>query len=63
LGEWIIPKDTTVMVQLGAVHLDPSLFPQPEVFRPERFLDSDGNYKGSELIKPFGVGKSEFLNL
>uniref|UniRef100_A0A914MPH5 Cytochrome P450 n=1 Tax=Meloidogyne incognita TaxID=6306 RepID=A0A914MPH5_MELIC len=57
LGEWIIPKDTTVMVQLGAVHLDPSLFPQPEVFRPERFLDSEGNYKGSELIKPFGVGK------
>uniref|UniRef100_A0A1I8BAA3 Cytochrome P450 n=1 Tax=Meloidogyne hapla TaxID=6305 RepID=A0A1I8BAA3_MELHA len=61
LGEWIIPKDTIVMVQLGAVHLDPSLFPQPEVFRPERFLDPEGNYKGSELLKPFGIGKNGVL--
>jgi len=55
---WTLPKDTIVHVQLGAVHMDPEHFPEPDQFRPERFLDVDGKYKPSELLKPFGMGRS-----
>lgn len=58
---WTIPKDMIVMPQYGAVHMDPMHFPQPEVFRPERFLDMEGNYCASELLKPFGMGKRSCL--
>uniref|UniRef100_A0A183CMH5 Cytochrome P450 n=1 Tax=Globodera pallida TaxID=36090 RepID=A0A183CMH5_GLOPA len=56
-GRWRVPADTRVMPQVGAVHLDPELFPDPELFRPDRFLDSHGNYTAPVWLKPFGVGK------
>ncbi|KAL3082205.1 hypothetical protein niasHT_037843 [Heterodera trifolii] len=56
-GRWRIPANTQVMAQLGAVHLDPDLFPAPEQFRPDRFLDAQGNYCPPAWLRPFGVGK------
>lgn len=32
-----IPKGTVVMVPIYALHRDPALWPEPEVFRPERY--------------------------
>ena len=37
---------------------DQEYWGDPEVFRPERFLDQEtGKFKGSERLVPFGLGK------
>jgi cytochrome P450 len=38
LGGYAIPKGSKIVVALEAVHQDPRLWPEPEQFRPERFL-------------------------
>lgn len=32
-----IPKGTTIMVPVYTLHRDPTLWPEPEVFKPERY--------------------------
>ena len=36
-----IPKDTTILVNLHSVLMDPEIWPEPTKFRPERFLSAD----------------------
>jgi len=53
-----IPKGTTMVANAWAVMHDPELYPDPEEFKPERFLDEDGNFKDDpKLSLAFGVGK------
>ena len=45
---------------LGNLHQimnDPDAFPDPTVFKPERFLNEDGAFAPDERVVPFGVGK------
>lgn len=37
----LIPKGTTIMVNLHSVLMDPDIWPEPSRFRPERFLSAD----------------------
>jgi len=53
--DYFIPKGTMVIPNMYSVHMNPELWPEPEKFKPERFLDSDGNIDQKELI-PFSVG-------
>lgn len=39
LGQWRIPHGHNVFVSLADLHNDPEIFPQPERFDPNRFLD------------------------
>jgi len=41
---------------LWAVHNDPKLWDEPKKFKPERHLDSDGNFIKSKHVIPFSVG-------
>jgi len=41
---------------LWAVHNDPKLWDEPDKFKPERHLDSDGNFVKSKYVIPFSVG-------
>ncbi|XP_066301036.1 cytochrome P450 2D1-like [Branchiostoma lanceolatum] len=36
--------------------MDPQLFPEPNQFQPERFLNHDGNFVKHEALIPFGIG-------
>ncbi|KAF9888546.1 hypothetical protein FE257_008477 [Aspergillus nanangensis] len=41
LGQWV-PGSTTVSMSSYVAHRDPNVFPDPEVFRPERWLGEAG---------------------
>lgn len=50
-----IPKDTLVITNLGGMHNDPDFWGDPEKFRPERFLNEDGQLC-KDYTFPFGFG-------
>ena len=53
LGEYEIPAGTFVMAAIAALHHREDLFPEPEEFRPERFL---GRRPDNYAWIPFGGG-------
>ncbi|OBZ66568.1 Fumitremorgin C synthase [Grifola frondosa] len=53
---YFIPKGTTVYGNIFAMTQDPEMFPEPAVFRPERFLDT-ADPRFVEFTLPFGFGR------
>ncbi|CAL7948605.1 unnamed protein product [Xylocopa violacea] len=51
-----IPKGQRVFCPVFAVQRDPEIYPNPEVFDPERFNESNANTKHSMHFLPFGAG-------
>ena len=51
----MISKNTIVITNLHSVHMDPEIWPEPEHFNPERFLDK-GRLKIPKAFIPFGIG-------
>lgn len=43
IGDYSLPKDTTVVINAFAMHRDPNYWPEPEQFKPERWLATDGS--------------------
>ena len=61
LGEYTIPENTEVWTNLWALHHDEKLWDEPFQFRPERFLDADGqlvpaDHPNRRNVMPFGAG-------
>ena len=57
-----IPKGTFVGLNLPKLHEDKREWPEPEKFKPERFLDEDGKFVGWNKLRgfmPFGIGRRE----
>lgn len=52
---WALPAGTAVLIAIPVLHHDPELYPDPEEFRPERFL-AGGNDPGGSAWLPFGGG-------
>ncbi|XP_072943601.1 serine/threonine-protein kinase fused-like [Epargyreus clarus] len=53
---YTIPADTHIVPLINKINMNPEFFPEPEIFKPERFI------KGRELhlpdhFIPFGVGR------
>lgn len=47
-----------IFANLYAVHFNPQVWGDPQVFRPERFLSADGStFIRSDHVIPFGYGK------
>lgn len=58
IGDWILGPDVLILVDAQGVHGDPQLHPQPQEFRPERFLSTPpDNYAHI----PFGGGAHRCL--
>ncbi|KAI1390626.1 cytochrome P450 [Hypoxylon trugodes] len=51
-----IPKGSTIIAPLWSIHLNESDFPEPDEFRPERFLE-DRDYPGPFGHSAFGWGR------
>ncbi|XP_063223900.1 cytochrome P450 6j1-like [Bacillus rossius redtenbacheri] len=51
-----IPKDTTVMIPVWAIHNDPNLYPFPDRFEPERFTSENKKERHHFAHLPFGEG-------
>ncbi|XP_036620354.1 vitamin D 25-hydroxylase isoform X1 [Trichosurus vulpecula] len=56
-----IPRGTTVITNLYSVHFDKKYWKDPEVFYPERFLDSHGQFVKREALIPFSLGRRHCL--
>lgn len=46
-------------MNLHSIHFDPMIFPNPEQFQPDRFLNEKGEFDApkTERVIPFGYGK------
>ena len=53
-----IPKGTVIFPNLYHVVNDPSVFENPRLFNPNRFLDENGNFIRSDRMIVFGIGKN-----
>ncbi|CAM1311327.1 CYP3A4 (predicted) [Pycnogonum litorale] len=53
LGDIYVPKDTVIHYSIYSLHRDPELWPDPDVFKPERFIENE--VKPCTYI-PFGEG-------
>jgi len=59
LQGYSIPKDTTVLTNLWSLHHDPEIWDDPDAFRPQRFLDEEGNFvpPKADRFLPFSAGR------
>ncbi len=60
-GRGVIPKGTVAMINLWTLHHDETFWKDPDVIRPERFLDNDGqlvppDHPNRKHTMPFGAG-------
>lgn len=60
LGPWTLPAGTELAYCQHALHRDPALFRDPEVFDPDRWLDSEEPPPSGAFL-PFGAGKHKCI--
>ncbi len=58
IGAWTIPQEVAILVDAYGVHHDPRTYPDPQAFRPERFLAEPPD--GYSFL-PFGGGAHRCL--
>ncbi|KAK9882833.1 hypothetical protein WA026_023448 [Henosepilachna vigintioctopunctata] len=56
-----IPKNTTILLSLYSLYYDKAYWTDPELFRPERFIDNDGKLIFSDRLIPFSLGRRRCL--
>lgn len=56
----LIKKGTRVLMPTYASHMNPEFFPEPEEFRPERFLKENTDQIIPFTYRPFG-GKHDVI--
>ncbi|XP_071495565.1 cytochrome P450 2J6-like [Diadema antillarum] len=57
--DYVIPRGSAIMMNILAIHSDPKIWGDPEVFRPERFLNVDGTeFVKNKAYMPFGADLS-----
>ena len=42
----LVPAGIMVMIPMSVIHMDPEVYPEPQAFRPERFLDGNVRHRG-----------------
>lgn len=58
-GDYFIPKGTWITGNLWAIHRNPQDFPDPDVYRPERFIERERPYPNKKGHNAFGWGRRQ----
>ncbi|PPJ56476.1 hypothetical protein CBER1_07631 [Cercospora berteroae] len=62
--DWTIPPGVPVGMSNWITAFDPTLFPEPHTFRPERFLrDTEGSDRARKLFSPYSKGTRSCLGM
>ena len=59
----ILPNMFQVLVNLFSILHDPDVFPEPDVLKPERFIDGEGKATHHEHWIPFSMGNTNTVLL
>ena len=54
---FLIPKDALLVPNLWGIARDPKVWPEPDEFKPERFLNDKGVAVQADELIPFSVGR------
>ncbi|OMO75811.1 Cytochrome P450 [Corchorus olitorius] len=58
IESFIVPKGAQVLVNAWAIGRDPNVWEEPDIFHPERFMESEMDVKGRDFgLIPFGGGR------
>lgn len=58
ISSYTIPKNTQILINVWAIGRDPRVWPNPNSFQPERFLNTKIDFKGHDFqLIPFGSGR------
>ncbi|XP_011013816.1 PREDICTED: geraniol 8-hydroxylase-like [Populus euphratica] len=53
-----VPKNAQILINIWAIGRDPAIWPDPNSFKPERFLECQADVKGRDFeLIPFGAGR------
>lgn len=58
---YLIPREATILADIDSVNIDKSVWEDPEVFRPQRFIDESGSLQKPEEFMPFFIGRRSCL--
>ncbi|KAM9329506.1 uncharacterized protein PAF06_003303 [Gastrophryne carolinensis] len=58
-----IPKGVVIVIPAYVLHRDPSLWPDPEEFRPERFSKENRDTQDPYTFLPFGAGPRNCIGM
>ncbi|KAI8085310.1 cytochrome P450 [Thamnidium elegans] len=63
LGNFLVPKDTRVAIELYSVHHLSQYWDQPQIFNPDRFDKQNKSYRDNSIWMPFGYGPRTCIGL
>jgi cytochrome P450 len=61
IGDVRIPKRHIILISMYSTHRDPRFFPEPESFRPERWIDGLEKRLPRGAFIPFGMGSRKCI--